>query len=151
MINKFDRRKQPSNTIKAIGVVLKEINWQVKEVTQQKFTQSCTDGTSVNESFGYAIQVPGKLPIKKLWVGYIDHQSLSAGIYTGLTPDMASGPELVTPHKIGYRLVDFGEYLLMKRLLPMEKIQELENKLGFLYLVKEYKNILKKIYPFNSK
>ncbi|MBI4712530.1 MAG: hypothetical protein HY762_04410, partial [Planctomycetes bacterium] len=67
-----DRRKQPQVSLQAVQSALAEINWPIREVTQQKFFRPA--GKRANESYGYVLNVPKHLPVKELWVGFISHQ-----------------------------------------------------------------------------
>jgi hypothetical protein len=143
----IDRRRQPQGTIKAVEAALAEINWPVHEVTRQSFSSPA--GKWTNESYGYALKCPKHLPVKELWVGYLSHQKAPAGLYAGLNPDM-NVDKVLTPREIDYRMADFGKYLLLKQIVPLEKIREMEKKFGSDALKKFYKTTLRKVYPFGA-
>lgn len=144
----FERRQQPQNSLKAMQAALVEIDWSIKQITSQKFI--APQGTSLNESFGYEVKIPRDLShIRKLWVGYVSHKDVPAGIYAGTTilPASQSTPALSN----GYRMSPFGEFILLKQLIPQRKLEEMEKQLGLADLKKQFKNILKKVYPFSLK
>ena len=146
----IDRRRQPQGSINAVKQALAEIDWPVHEVTRQSF--SSASGKWTNESYGYALKVPKALPIKDLWVGYLSHQKAPAGLYAGINPDM-SRDKVLTPRETEYKIADFdfGKYLLLKQIVPMSQIQEMEKKFGSDALKKFYQDILQKVYPFSVK
>ena len=144
----FDRRKQPQNSIQAIADALAEIKWGIKEVTNLKFILQ--DSGWTNESFGYELAVPKKVPIKELWVGFIKHVKAQPGIYAGITPDMNRDEESLALRD-GYRISEFGRHALLKPIISRDKLQEMEEKFGTTDLKNEIKKILQKHYPFSEK
>lgn len=147
MPNYLNRRRQPQVTLKAIKDVLDEIHWHVNQTTSQKFISA--SGTQVNESFGYELKIPKALPLRELWIGYLDHQSARPGIYAGLTPQL-SNKKYLDALVDGYRESPFkNNYILFKEILPIGKAKELETKFGLMDLRKHYKAMLLKIYPFS--
>ena len=116
-----DRRRQPQGAIKAVKHALAEIDWPVKEITSHKFISPV--GTWTNESFGYALKCPKNLPVRELWVGYVNHQKAQPGIYSALTPYLQDSLKIL---KQGYYESPFKGYLLIKKLISKEKIDRLE-------------------------
>jgi len=144
-----DRRKQPQTTITAIRQALDEIDWSVKEVTSQTFVSA--SGKHKNESFGYELAVPPEMfHIKSLWVGYLSHKDVKpAGIYAAMNPTTA--PEGFTPLKKGYQESPFRDYFLIKPILSIEEIKQLQYDYGEGKLKEKIKQILVKTYPFSLK
>jgi hypothetical protein len=144
----IDRRRQPQVALQAVKHALAEIDWQVAEITMHKFISPRSGW--VNESYGYALKVPKKLPVKELWLGFISHQKAPPGIYAQLTPDMGV-ERVLSPADVDYKISDFGKYILMKQIVPLEQIRRMEKKFGADALTKQFKNILRKVYPFSAR
>ncbi len=144
----FDRRKQPQNSIQAIGDALAEIKWDIKEITKKTFILPKSGWT--NESFGYELTVPKKVPIKELWVGFIKHVKAEPGIYAGINPDM-NRDEKSLALKDGYRISEFGKHALLKQIITRKEMEKMEDAFGANDLKKEMKKILQKHYPFSGK
>jgi hypothetical protein len=135
--------------LQAVKTALAETDWPVFEVTQQRFTEPA--GKWTNESYGFALKCPKILPVKDLWVGYLAHQKAPAGLYAGINPDM-SHDKMLTPRETEYKIAefDFGKYILLKQIMPLEQIRQMEKKFGADALTKQFKNILQKVYPFSA-
>lgn len=142
----IDRRRQPQVALQAVKAALAEIDWPVVEVTQQKFTG--TAGKWTNESYGFALKCPKQLPVSELWLGFISHQKAPPGIYAQLTPDMGV-EHVLTPRQIDYKMAEFSKYILMKQIVPLDEIRRMEKKFGADALTKQFKNILRQVYPFS--
>ena len=122
----LDRRRQPQAIIKSIGDVLPEISWPIKEVASHRFILPTG---KVNESFGYSLKIPRDFPfIRKLWVGYLNHQAITPGIYSCMNP--APCGKGFQPVEHGYREAPFDFYILCKQILPQKKLEEMEKEFG---------------------
>ena len=147
-MNKLDRRKQPYITIKAIGAALPELKWSIKEVANNHFTRPTG---KTNESYGYNLIIPKEFSfLCKLWVGYLSHEDTLPGIYSCIDyiPCKAKG---LDPMDHGYGEAPFDFFLLYKKIIPIEQVEEMENKFGQIELRKHIKAILQKVYPFSIK
>ena len=152
MNTKLDRRKQPQPTIKAVGLVLKDIKWNIKEISSHKFFSP--SGEDTNNSYGYILRIPRDMDdyIRKLWVGYLNHQDVQEpGIYAGMNPTLTGTKSDLTPLRAGYREAPFSTYILLKQIIPQKEIDRLENEYGRKKLKEKVKEILVKTYPFNVK
>ena len=144
----LDRRKQPQATIKTIGDVLPEIKWPIKEVASHRFTLPTG---KVNESFGYTLKIPKDFSfIRKLWVGYLNHQAITPGIYSCMDP-IPCGRKGPDPLDYGYREAPFDFFILCKQIIPIKRVEQMEEAFGSAELKKNIKAILKKVYPFSLK
>ena len=147
MPNYLNRRRQPQVTLQAIKDVLGEIHWHVNQTTSQKFISA--SGAQVNESFGYELKIPKEIPLRELWIGYLNHQQAKPGIYAGLTPQLSDKKYLAALDD-GYRESPFrNNHILFKEIIPIAKAKELEAKFGLIELKKHYKVMLLKNYPFS--
>jgi hypothetical protein len=127
---------------------LDDIDWAVSEITSHKFMEP--KGNLVNESFGYKLKVPKLLShIRKLWVGYVCHEKAPPGIYAGLTALPAS--ESTPAHKNGYKMSPFEDFILLKQIVPQEKLAEMEKQFGSEELKERMKEIIKTVYPFSKR
>ena len=147
MPNHIDRRRQPQTTLKVVEQILREIKWPIKEITSQKFISPSRH--QANESFGYELKIPKEIPLRELWIGYLNHQQAKPGIYAGLTPQL-SDKKYLDALDDGYRESPFrNNHILFKEIIPIAKAKEQEAKFGLIELKKHYKAMLLKNYPFS--
>jgi hypothetical protein len=147
-MNKFDRRKQPNTTIKAIGAVLPELKWPIKEVANNHFKRL---SGRTNESYGYNLVIPKEFPfLNKLWVGYMNHEDVMPGIYSCIDYNFCKAKPY-DPLDYGYGEAPFDFFLIYKKILLLEEVEKMEENFGKKELKKRIKFILQKIYPFSIK
>ena len=146
MPNNIDRRRQPQVILKALEDVMGKIHWPVNQTTSHKFISA--SGGQINESFGYELKVPESVPVKKAWVGYVNHRQAPAGIYAQLTPDVNRDQYRVLDR--GYQMALFGNHIFIKQIIPIKTVRKMENEFGALTIKKKLKSILRRTYPFNQ-
>ena len=145
--HRIEQRHQPQTTIKTIGDVLPEIEWPIKEIANHRFIRPTG---KINESYGYNLIIPKEFSfLRKLWVGYLSHQATVPGIYSCLDPVICH--KGLDPLDYGYREAPFDFFILCKQIIPIKKVEQMEEAFGSAELKKNIKEILKKTYPFSLK